>query len=255
MKFLTQAAAVNLDKQLMSVPGFSLDQLMELAGLSVACAVAKVFPDTAARVLALAGPGNNGGDALVAARHLFHFGFTNVSVVYPKPSEGPLFRGLVATLQQLNIPVTSRVEAADMNGADLVLDGVFGFSFNSRGPIRPPFDHVMKLLRETQVPIAAIDIPSGWDVEAGDIGVGVKQPALLISLTAPKLCAAAYKGRHFLGGRFLPPALAKDYDLVGLPAYPGTEQAVDVTGWEPGRHSDKSSEDAEVSGKRGRSEL
>jgi NAD(P)H-hydrate repair Nnr-like enzyme with NAD(P)H-hydrate epimerase domain len=53
--------------------GFSVDQLVELAGLSVLCAVAaeKTFPG---KVLVLADPGNNGGDGLVAARHLHHFG-------------------------------------------------------------------------------------------------------------------------------------------------------------------------------------
>ena len=64
---------MKLDKQLMGPLGFSVDQLMELAGLSVACAVAAEAPANS-RVLVLAGPGNNGGDGLVAARHLHHFG-------------------------------------------------------------------------------------------------------------------------------------------------------------------------------------
>lgn len=56
--------------------GFSVDQLMELAGLSVASAIATEYsPRTQRRVLVIAGPGNNGGDGLVAARHLHHFGF------------------------------------------------------------------------------------------------------------------------------------------------------------------------------------
>jgi NAD(P)H-hydrate epimerase len=49
---------------------------MELAGLSVACAVAAEYPvGSHHRVLVMAGPGNNGGDGLVAARHLTHFGY------------------------------------------------------------------------------------------------------------------------------------------------------------------------------------
>lgn len=56
--------------------GFSVDQLMELAGLSVASSLAAEYPQaTHARVLVIAGPGNNGGDGLVAARHLAHFGY------------------------------------------------------------------------------------------------------------------------------------------------------------------------------------
>ena len=71
---LNQLDAQQLDVELMREPGFSIDQLMELAGLSVACAVAAVFSPPS-RILAVAGPGNNGGDALVAARHLIHFGY------------------------------------------------------------------------------------------------------------------------------------------------------------------------------------
>ena len=56
---------------------FSIDQLMELAGLSVASAIACEYaPRRFPRVLVIAGPGNNGGDGLVAARHLTHFGHT-----------------------------------------------------------------------------------------------------------------------------------------------------------------------------------
>lgn len=71
-----QAQAVAIDEELMGPLGFSVDQLMELAGLSVACSLAAEFPASShKRVLVLAGPGNNGGDGLVAARHLVHFGY------------------------------------------------------------------------------------------------------------------------------------------------------------------------------------
>ena len=66
-----------MDEELMGPLGFSVDELMELAGLSVASAVRAEYPPAScARVLVIAGPGNNGGDGLVAARHLHHFGYT-----------------------------------------------------------------------------------------------------------------------------------------------------------------------------------
>lgn len=65
-----------IDDELMGPLGFSIFQLMELAGLSVASAIATEYPkEKFMRVLVLAGPGNNGGDGLVAARHLSHFGY------------------------------------------------------------------------------------------------------------------------------------------------------------------------------------
>lgn len=64
-------------------------------------------------------------------------------------------------------------------------------------------------------------LSSGWDVEKGNPN-GI-QPDLLISLTAPKKSATQFTGRyHYLGGRFVPPALEKKYQL-NLPSYPDTE--------------------------------
>ncbi|KAE9306307.1 hypothetical protein PF008_g21500 [Phytophthora fragariae] len=240
-RYLTQREAQRLDEQLMSsVYGFSIDQLMELAGLSVAAAVGKQFPSAAVastsnaagggynRVLVVAGPGNNGGDALVAARHLVYFGYSP-SILYPKRSAKPLFEGLVAQCEQLKIPFIERIQDASAVDAayDLILDGIFGFSFS--GSIRPPFDHVVGTLQKCQTPIVSIDIPSGWHVEKGnEDGVGL-EPQMLVSLSAPKLCAKHFTGPgkvHYVGGRFVPKSLAEEFNLK-LPEYPGVEQCVE----------------------------
>lgn len=75
--YLSQDQAQAIDLDLMGPLGFSVDQLMELAGLSVASSLAEVYSraDHSGGVLVFAGPGNNGGDGLVAARHLHHFGY------------------------------------------------------------------------------------------------------------------------------------------------------------------------------------
>ncbi|GAA0152050.1 oxidase [Lithospermum erythrorhizon] len=93
--YLKQNEAAEIDEILMGPLGFSVDQLMELAGLSVATAIAEVFKSSEySRVLAICGPGNNGGDGLVAARHLYHFGY-KPTICYPKRTSKPLYNGLV----------------------------------------------------------------------------------------------------------------------------------------------------------------
>ncbi|KAJ1529103.1 hypothetical protein HK405_002237, partial [Cladochytrium tenue] len=102
VSLLGQDASRAIDEELMGPDGgFDIHQLMELAGLSVAQAVAKMYPlQSHPRVLVVAGPGNNGGDALVAARHLFFFGY-RPTVLYPKRPAKSLFAGLVRQLENL----------------------------------------------------------------------------------------------------------------------------------------------------------
>ncbi|OEL13033.1 Pyridoxine/pyridoxamine 5'-phosphate oxidase 1, chloroplastic [Dichanthelium oligosanthes] len=233
---LTQRDAAEIDEQLMGPLGFSVDQLMELAGLSVAAAVAEVYKlSEHTRVLIICGPGNNGGDGLVAARHLYHIGY-RPSVCYPKRTPKPLYSGLVTQLESLSIPF---IHAEDLpydlsREFDIIIDAMFGFSFH--GTPRPPFDDLIQRLVSLSVignsdkrpAIISVDIPSGWHVEEGDVNGGGIKPDMLVSLTAPKLCAKKFTGpHHFLGGRFVPPPILNKYGLK-LPPYPGTSMCVRI---------------------------
>ncbi|KAK7802581.1 hypothetical protein U0070_010665 [Myodes glareolus] len=226
VKYLSQEEARAVDEELFNEYQFSVDQLMELAGLSCATAIAKAYPPSSMSkspptVLVICGPGNNGGDGLVCARHLKLFGY-QPTIYYPKKPNKPLFTGLVTQCQKMDIPFLSEMPPEPMmvdELYELVVDAIFGFSF--KGDVREPFHSILSVLSGLTVPIASIDIPSGWDVEKGNPG-GI-QPDLLISLTAPKKSATQFTGRyHYLGGRFVPPALEKKYQL-NLPSYPDTE--------------------------------
>ncbi|XP_036198537.1 NAD(P)H-hydrate epimerase isoform X1 [Myotis myotis] len=226
VKLLSQEEAQAVDEELFKEYQFSVDQLMELAGLSCATAIAKAYPPTSLSrspptVLVICGPGNNGGDGLVCARHLKLFGY-QPTIYYPKRPNKPLFTALVTQCEKMDIPFLGEMPPEPQlidELYELVVDAIFGFSF--KGDVREPFRNILSVLSGLTVPIASIDIPSGWDVEKGNPG-GI-QPDLLISLTAPKKSATHFTGRyHYLGGRFVPPALEKKYQL-NLPPYPDTE--------------------------------
>ncbi|OWM80966.1 pyridoxine/pyridoxamine 5'-phosphate oxidase 1, chloroplastic isoform X2 [Punica granatum] len=235
--YLTQREAAEIDETLMGPLGFSIDQLMELAGLSVATSIAEVYkPSEYNKVLAICGPGNNGGDGLVAARHLYHFGY-KPCICYPKRTPKPLYTGLVTQLESLSVPFLSVEDLpSDLSkDFDILVDAMFGFSFH--GAPRPPFDNLIQRLvslnrgdvagRKSPV-IVSVDIPSGWHVEEGDAGGEGIKPDMLVSLTAPKLGAKQFRGpHHFLGGRFVPPAIAEKCRLH-LPPYPGTSMCVRI---------------------------
>lgn len=228
LKTLSAKNALALDKDLMSSVGaFSIDQLMELAGLSVSQAVYRVHPPSRGRrILVACGPGNNGGDGLVAARHLWHYGY-KPTIYYPKQSKNDLYQRLTTQLHNLNIPFTDDFPNA-LKETDHIVDAIFGFSFQP--PIRDPFPSVITLLEETSIPVTSVDAPSSWDIESGppNEGPGAKfNPEVLISLTAPKPLVKWFTGRHFLGGRFVSPDIAKKYDLE-LPEYEGIDQIVEI---------------------------
>ncbi|KAA0710090.1 NAD(P)H-hydrate epimerase [Triplophysa tibetana] len=188
IKYLGQEEAQHIDEELFNEYSFSVDQLMELAGLSCATAVSKGYPvqslpKTPPRVLVICGPGNNGGDGLVCARHLKLFGY-EPSVLYPKRPNKPLFQNLTTQCEKMDISFLTEMPEADVidEAYNLAIDAIFGFSF--KGAVREPFGEILYQLKKITVPIASIDIPSGWDVENGSPD-GI-QPDMLISLTAPK---------------------------------------------------------------------
>ncbi|KAK0513097.1 hypothetical protein JMJ35_004083 [Cladonia borealis] len=222
LRTLNAKNAAALDKDLMSVGAYSLDQLMELAGLSVSQAVYRVHPPSKGRKILVAC-----GDGLVAARHLWHYGY-QPTIYFPKKTSNELYDRLATQLKNLDIPFTEDFENS-LKTSNHVVDAIFGFSFS--GEVRDPFRDVIAAMENTKVPVLSVDAPSSWSIEDGppETGPGAKfMPATLISLTAPKPLVKHFTGTHFVGGRFLPPSVAEKYDL-DIPEYKGVDQIVEVS--------------------------
>ena len=229
---LTQQDSLSIDEELLATYKYTVEQLMEVAGLTVAEVVADIYPkqQQSDRVLICVGPGHNGGDGLIAARHLITFGMQPV-IFCPKRAKSPVMERLFAQIEALNVPLLDTLPSPDTisNEYSVVLDCLFGFSF--KAPVRKPFDDVLKALVEVKVPLVSLDIPSGWGVEKGPEEVPEEMrlsPETLISLSAPKLGARYFKGKHhILGLRIVPTQLMKKYG-INLPVFPGTKQYVEI---------------------------
>lgn len=134
--------------------------------------------------------------------------------VYPKRSSKQHFVNLVKQCEDVGIPFLDAMPD-DAEVYDVIVDAIFGFSFH--GEPREPFATILKQMKSVKeknpdaVAVVAVDIPSGWNVDEGDVAKTGFVPDVLVSLTAPKLCAKAFNGRHYVGGRFLPPALGDKY--------------------------------------------
>lgn len=124
---------------------------------------------------------------------------------------------LLKQLEFFNVPVLSQeenwIQFLDEEKTVCVVDAMFGFSF--RPPMRSPFDEILAKLKEQEksIPIVAVDVPSGWDVDQGPLDKTAIQPDTLVSLTVPKPCAKYLKdsSSHYVGGRFVPLPFAQKY--------------------------------------------
>src|SRR5919202_1902820 len=141
---LTAAQMAEVDRAAAEEYAIPLEILMENASRGVALA-ARAFLDGSVakrRIVALAGPGNNGGDALAAARHLRNWG-ADVTCVLAQPADRlrPLarrqFEMLAAVRARFSDPA-----AATFGGADLLLDGLLGYSVSG-----PPRGQVASLIQ------------------------------------------------------------------------------------------------------------
>lgn len=163
--------------------GVSGDKLMEEAGVAVAAA-ARALMNTAERprtgvVLILCGPGNNGGDGLVAARHLAAAGIRSAAVLVgadERPATPDALRNwerlegldnvdriLVATPRDVGML------ARGIERASLVIDALLGTGV--RGALREPIRSAVelaRLAREAGVPILAVDTPTALDLSSGE---------------------------------------------------------------------------------------
>lgn len=239
-KTITSKLAAQLDADLMGPKiNFTLQQLMELAGLSVAETVQKEFPKNVEKnILVLAGPGNNGGDGLVCARHLKLFGFKPI-VFYPVQSKRTEFYSqLVDQLKFFNVPLIDNsnsqewLKYLDPNKTLCIIDALFGFSF--KPPLREPFTTIIEMITEVQdeIPVVAVDVPSGWDVDNGPPKDNTKalDPKILVSLTVPKPCSAFLhknSSKHYVGGRFIPKDFANKFGFEPFP-YNATDQVLQL---------------------------
>ncbi|XP_069864059.1 yjeF N-terminal domain-containing protein 3 [Dipodomys merriami] len=226
-RFLSAAEVATLERELLEEYHFGRQQLAELCGQASAVAVTKAFPLPSLprkqrTVLVVCGPGQNGAVGLVCARHLRIFDY-EPTIFYPTRACAPLHRDLTTQCEKMDIPFLSYLpaEVQLINDAyALVVDAVLG---PGEGPAEAggACARALAVLKLLSIPLVSLDVPSGWDAEAGGGEDGLR-PAVLVSLAAPKRCAARFSGPHFVAGRFLPDDLRRRF-APRLPDFAGTD--------------------------------
>jgi hydroxyethylthiazole kinase-like uncharacterized protein yjeF len=203
--------------------GLTYATMMENAGRAVALEIRERFGAGHKAVLVLVGPGNNGGDGLVAARHL-HDEEANVRLYLWKRKvrgddnfrqtqdrEIPYLRAEDdKNLQQLN---------SFLNATDIVVDALLGTGVTR--PIGGVLQEILNLLKQKRdelgadAPrVVAVDVPTGLDCDSGEVDPATVPVDLTVTLALPKRGFYSFPGSDYLGELVIsdigiPPALTE----------------------------------------------
>ncbi|HEX5415387.1 MAG TPA: NAD(P)H-hydrate epimerase, partial [Chloroflexota bacterium] len=191
MKKLVSAAEMRRLEQETADLGLPGPALMENAGRAVADGIRARYPaDRFQRVLVVVGPGNNGGDGLVTARHLHDFGYAVVVYFAGRPladdAKLRLLRQRAIPFFQLADDPTLAIFREALRSSAVVLDAVFG-----TGRLRPlagPIAAILDGLRGAigSKRVVALDVPSGIDADTGAADPHAAGADLTITLGEPK---------------------------------------------------------------------
>jgi NAD(P)H-hydrate epimerase len=165
---LTCATMKALEERTFS-EGVPADALMEEAGLQIARAVRQFFPRPGV-CIAVFGKGNNGGDALVAARHLALWDWdVRLVAAYPDAAWGALPKAKFVAATGCRRAEIGQL--ASIAGNPLViLDGLLGIG--AKGPLQEPLSGITRAInqrrRGSNATVFALDIPTGLNGDTGE---------------------------------------------------------------------------------------
>ena len=171
------------------VDGFGL---MEAAGGAVAVAVGARWPMRPVTVLC--GPGNNGGDGFIAARHLADAGWpVRLALLGSRDKLSGEAAQAASLWKGPLVPFSSE----SLEGAGIVIDAIFGAGLSR--PLDGKALAIVEALKICRTPVCALDIPSGLDGASGMI-LGAAAPAeLTVTFFRKKPGHLLYPGRGLCG--------------------------------------------------------
>lgn len=171
-------------------------ELMERAGFAIAKAARTMMPESA-KVMVLAGPGNNGGDGYVAARLLGNAGYQVTLVALGDPAKLTGDARWACEGWGSNIVAPASLDPAVCEDQGLIVDGLFGAGL-TRG-LDGEAAQLVEQVSAARRPVLAIDLPSGLDGRTGRAPGPVVQATATITFHRMKPGHALYPGRDLCG--------------------------------------------------------
>jgi NAD(P)H-hydrate epimerase len=187
--------------------GISLEELMERAGRAVACELlARLGGPGGAQgrhVLALVGPGNNGGDALVAGRYLLESGLVVHAYLWKRGTGGD---PLVDALEQRGGKVVRAEEddtelnllRRELGAVDAVIDGLLGMGIQR--PLEGRLKEVVEQVNRLRAPLViAVDLPTGVQADSGQVMGAAVSADVTVTMGFPKRGLYQFPGAGYAG--------------------------------------------------------
>lgn len=220
MKVVTSEQMREIDRNAASI-GVTTEILMENAGRAVAEEARKLVGSVIGKhVLVLVGPGNNGGDGLVAGRYLEDWG---AEVTIYLCSQRPADDKNLALAKGRGIPVIQIDQDESFGSLDellvsseIVIDAVFGTGRSRAiGGLREMFSRLITARQKNpQLLVVAVDVPSGLDADTGAVDPACPFADITVTLGYPKpglfnFPGAERAGRIVIADIGIPPHLAE----------------------------------------------
>jgi len=202
--WLTTEQMVEVDRAMIEDFHILLPQMMEHAGRHLAHLARARFLDGDARgraVVVLAGPGGNGGGALVCARRLSAWGArVSVAVTAGDDRFADVPRHQLDIVRRMGIPIHRAGALPDVAPA-LVIDGIIGYSL--RGRPRDEAAEAIRWANAAPAPVLSLDVPSGLDAATGQPFDPTVEATATMTLALPKQGLRSDAGRPLVGELYL----------------------------------------------------
>ena len=180
---------------------------MENAGLAVARVARRmVGPLTGVRVVVLIGPGNNGGDGLVTARHLQRWGARVTAYLCrdrnaDDPKLADALDADVRVVRASDDPQFAGLKT-ELGSAHLVVDAVLGTG--RARPITGLLEEILRTLSDVRAAkpasrLLALDLPTGLDSDTGEVDPACVASDVTVALVYPKRGHVGFPGASFTG--------------------------------------------------------
>jgi len=196
---VTARQMVDLDKsciEQMHIPGLVL---MENAGLYVVRQVKKILGRVKGKYIRIyCGPGNNGGDGFVIARHLFNLkALVHVYVLASREKMSGDALTNLQILEGMGVPLFWGQLPDSERKPDLIIDAVLGTGVKGalKGIIATCVDHI----NSYNCPVVAVDIPTGVNADTGEVADSAVQADVTVTMALPKTGLLFSPGREFVG--------------------------------------------------------